>query len=145
MLVAHIERLEPVDYRAAFPNTSFGLNGPSDEFLAEQGYAKVNVFREHNRKTQKLVPCAPIYEAPWVYTVAVENKTAEELQEQDNAKAAEVRADRDVRLAETDWIVIKSLENGSPIPAEWATYRQALRDVPEQIGFPWNVIWPEKP
>ncbi len=27
----------------------------------------------------------------------------------------------------------------------WTTYRQALRDVPEQAGFPINIVWPEKP
>jgi hypothetical protein len=28
---------------------------------------------------------------------------------------------------------------------EWATYRQALRDLPEQEGFPWDINWPKKP
>lgn len=27
----------------------------------------------------------------------------------------------------------------------WMAYRQALRDVPEQEGFPINIVWPEKP
>lgn len=79
MLIAQISNPVPVDYRAAFPNVSFPVNGPSDEFLAEQGYAKVSVFKEHDRATQKLVSATPYYEAPWVFTVKVENKTAEEL------------------------------------------------------------------
>jgi len=28
---------------------------------------------------------------------------------------------------------------------EWADYRQALRDVPQQIGFPGDIVWPSKP
>jgi hypothetical protein len=28
---------------------------------------------------------------------------------------------------------------------EWAVYRQALRDIPEQPGFPWEVEWPVPP
>ena len=36
-------------------------------------------------------------------------------------------------------------EKGTNIPVEWAEYRQALRDVPEQEGFPFNVTWPQEP
>ncbi|MCM1512600.1 MAG: phage tail assembly chaperone [Oxalobacter formigenes] len=60
-------------------------------------------------------------------------------------KAAEARAERDRRLAETDLIIIRCAEAGEPVPDEWKTYRQALRDIPEQTGFPENVVWPEKP
>ena len=79
MLIAKINNPIPIDYRDAFPNTSFPLSGPSDEFLASEGYTKVNAFKDHDRATQKLVSCDPYYEAPWVYTVKVEAKTAEEL------------------------------------------------------------------
>lgn len=60
-------------------------------------------------------------------------------------QAQVVRADRDKRLADCDWRVIKAAETGVPMPAEWATYRQALRDVTAQAGFPWDIAWPEKP
>ncbi|MBM3492425.1 MAG: hypothetical protein FJX68_18700 [Alphaproteobacteria bacterium] len=53
-----------------------------------------------------------------------------------------VRADRNKRLAECDWTQLAD----APVDREaWATYRQALRDVPAQAGFPWAVEWPEKP
>jgi len=55
------------------------------------------------------------------------------------------RLTRDVLLEETDWIVVKYLDIGDPVPLEWADYRQALRDVTSQSGFPGNVDWPEKP
>jgi len=55
------------------------------------------------------------------------------------------RSDRDVLLTSTDWIVIKYLDIGDPVPQEWADYRQALRDITEQDGFPGNVVWPEEP
>lgn len=57
-------------------------------------------------------------------------------------QANEVRADRNRRLADTDWT---QLADAPVNQAEWATYRQALRDVPEQAGFPWDVIWPIEP
>ena len=53
-----------------------------------------------------------------------------------------VRRSRNQMLTETDWT---QLEDSPVDKAAWATYRQALRDVPTQEGFPWNVQWPEKP
>lgn len=44
----------------------------------------------------------------------------------------------------TDWLgFLKDL--GQMLKGEWAVYRQALRDIPEQSGFPWDVEWPTKP
>lgn len=60
-------------------------------------------------------------------------------------KATRVRSQRDALLQETDWIVIKSYERGEHIPAEWELYRQALRDITTQAGFPYEVTWPTKP
>lgn len=55
------------------------------------------------------------------------------------------RNERDLILELTDWIVIKYLDIGQPIPQEWSDYRQALRDITDQEGFPGNVDWPEEP
>jgi hypothetical protein len=56
--------------------------------------------------------------------------------------AAEVRTQRDRLLAASDWTQVAD----APVDrAAWAEYRQALRDVPEQAGFPENVVWPTKP
>lgn len=60
-------------------------------------------------------------------------------------QAQTIRAERDARLKETDLIIIRCAEAGEPVPAEWKAYRQALRDMPEQAGFPDTVVWPEKP
>lgn len=63
------------------------------------------------------------------------------LEEQEEA----IRAERDAKLNDTDIIIIRCVEAGEPVPDEWKAYRQALRDVPEQAGFPDDVVWPEKP
>jgi hypothetical protein len=64
----------------------------------------------------------------------------------ENERAAKsARDSRDTLLSECDWVVVKSLESGQPIPTEWATYRQALRDLPQQDGFPVTIVWPTKP
>ena len=59
--------------------------------------------------------------------------------------AASVRTQRDAKLAESDWMVIKSAETGVALATEWAAYRQALRDITEQDGFPVNVEFPAEP
>jgi hypothetical protein len=61
------------------------------------------------------------------------------------AVATKVRQHRDVLLAKCDWVIVKSTETGVAVPPEWATYRQALRDVTEQAGFPSSVEWPQAP
>ena len=59
--------------------------------------------------------------------------------------AAQIRNRRDALLAKTDWIVVKSLEQGQEVPAEWKEYRQALRDITLQPNFPVQVTFPEPP
>ena len=56
-----------------------------------------------------------------------------------------IRKNRDILLQQTDWVVIVHTEKGTNIPAEWELYRQALRDITEQTGFPYEVTWPTKP
>lgn len=91
MQVANIQNPVPLDYRQAFPNSSFDASGPDDQFLAEAGYARVSLSRTYNHETEKLVPSEPYYEAPWVYTVRVEPLTANELAERNNAKLEEIQ------------------------------------------------------
>jgi hypothetical protein len=56
--------------------------------------------------------------------------------------AGRVRADRNARLAACDWTQLAD----APVDSlAWANYRQALRDAPNQEGFPWSVEWPTQP
>ena len=56
-----------------------------------------------------------------------------------------VRAERDGRLAACDWTQLPDCPLDDTQKAEWVGYRQALRDVPVQQGFPLAVAWPVKP
>ena len=58
---------------------------------------------------------------------------------------AELRAERNAKLAETDWVVTMHKELGTNIPAAWKTYRQALRDITDTYTSLDDVTWPEKP
>lgn len=59
--------------------------------------------------------------------------------------AAEVRAERDRLLAGCDCTQIADFPTSEEARTQWAAYRQALRDVPQQEGFPWAVEWPVAP
>ena len=56
-------------------------------------------------------------------------------------KETSIRNDRDRRIALTDWTASTDVT----MTAEMTTYRQALRDVPAQAGFPNTITWPEAP
>ncbi len=59
----------------------------------------------------------------------------------DAAAAKSVRDERDSLLADTDWMALSDVT----MSAEMTTYRQALRDITAQAGFPHSVTWPTKP
>ena len=77
------------------------------------------------------------------YSVADMDDEAKAAKDAEQAKS--VRQQRDEKLKETDWKVIKAAETSTAVAAEWATYRQALRDITAQSGFPWEVTWPDAP
>lgn len=56
--------------------------------------------------------------------------------------AEEIRSLRDAKLTKSDWTQVAD----APVDkTAWATYRQSLRDVPSQSGFPNEVTWPTEP
>ena len=65
--------------------------------------------------------------------------------EYDTVLAASVRQKRDRLIATTDYLVTPDYPIESDRLAKIKIYRQALRDIPEQAGFPRTITWPEKP
>lgn len=126
------------------PNVSFPRQ------ISEQTLQSFRVFPftraaypTYNKRTQRLeVGDIEQVNGKWVEQWNVVNRTQEEVSQQDAMQEAKIRADRDERLAQTDWTQVAD----APVNQEaWATYRQALRDVPAQAGFPWSVTWPTQP
>jgi len=122
------------DYRELFANTSFNSNGPSDEFLADNNAKKVTLFKTHDRLTQKLVQCAAYDDGEFVSLVQVESLTAEEIQAAKDSAMANIRATRNQLLNACDWT--QAVDCTIAKKTEWATYRQALRDLPSGITEP---------
>lgn len=63
----------------------------------------------------------------------------------EGAKWDAVRAKRDQLLTACDWTQMPDSPLGDAQKAEWATYRQALRDIPQDAGDPVAVVWPTEP
>jgi hypothetical protein len=83
------------------------------------------------------VPFSPEEEAEWDAQVA-------EYEAGADARAAEaVRKERDGLLDASDWTQMP--DYSSATKESWAEYRQALRDIPDQTGFPNEVTWPVAP
>lgn len=61
------------------------------------------------------------------------------------AVGQQMRQERDRRLASCDWVMLRAIDSGLPVPADWAAYRAALRAVPAQPGFPYQIDWPQAP
>jgi hypothetical protein len=97
--------------------------------------------------TQKIVESQPLYDGlSWIQQWSIEALSQEEIDANAAQQAASVRAERDRLLTATDWIAIKAMETGAL--AEYSAvieYRQALRDIPSQEGFPIIIVWPAPP
>jgi hypothetical protein len=56
-----------------------------------------------------------------------------------------MRDARNSALTRCDWVITRAFEEGNPVPAAYLAYRQALRDLPSQAGFPYDYVWPQEP
>ena len=74
-------------------------------------------------------------------TTAAEQETAYKAMK-DAEQAKSVRTSRTEKLKDCDWTQIA---DSTADKTAWATYRQALRDITAQSGFPWTITWPDAP
>jgi hypothetical protein len=81
----------------------------------------------------------------WVVLWDILAKSTESIAEQDEHRAAEVRDSRGSKLSATDWTQITDAPLTTEQRAAWSSYRQSLRDLTTQPGFPWEITWPVKP
>jgi hypothetical protein len=122
------------DLRRNNPGTSFPPD-ISDEVAASADQPAYDHTVDLSRTAEKK-------SGKWVEVWISNPATPEEIQQRTANKANEVRSERNKRLADCDWTQLPD----APVDrAAWATYRQALRDITKQAGFPWNVAWPVEP
>lgn len=78
----------------------------------------------------------------WVKSYRIEDLSEIEINQINENKANNIRLSRNKLLADSDWTQVAD----APVDkTAWATYRQELRDITSQIGFPFNVLFPNPP
>lgn len=131
------------DLRVKFPQTSFP-DKISEDSLPD-GVVPVVLGPEpaYNPDTEMLSQGTPqLVDGVWRAEYSVLPLPPQELQFRLQTLAGAVRHQRNIYLQQSDWT---QLADAQVDRAAWAAYRQALRDVPSQDGFPRNVNWPTKP
>lgn len=78
----------------------------------------------------------------WYTKYSVADMDADAIAAKDEAQAKSVRDQRNQKLADCDWT---QLQDSTADKAAWASYRQSLRDITIQPGFPWDIEWPVAP
>jgi len=78
----------------------------------------------------------------WFTKYSVSNMDQEAKDALDTTQAEAVRKQRNDKLKDSDWTQVADAPVDKTV---WAAYRQALRDVTTQAGFPWTINWPEAP
>ena len=123
---------------SAFVSTDYGTeidHGYGDKYHHAQGnYFDGGLYTPDGIPRYKLVDGQP-----------VERMEEEIAADRVPLRASAVRAQRDKLLAATDWAVQPDCPLDESSKTALKTYRQALRDVPQQKGFPNSVSWPNMP
>lgn len=123
------------DLRRDNPNVSFPATVPDAE-LASYGVERVTpaTAPSINTLTHRLERSCELVDGVWT---EVWTETQRELA----VAEKNIRDQRNQLLSQTDWTQLSD----SSVASTWTTYRQELRDVPGQDGFPYSVTWPAEP
>lgn len=131
------------EFRSLFPDTSFPQQ-LTEDLLNDFGADVVFNGPQPQATRYQIVRADGVEqddEGRWLTKHVAVDVGADMVETINIAQAQSVRAARDALLAETDW---RFRSDMTPSQA-WKDYCQALRDVPSQEGFPWDIQWPEKP
>ena len=131
------------EFRSMFPNTGFPVQLTEDiindfggDVVFEGPQAQPTRYQVAFRDGVEQV------NGKWFTKYSVADMDAEAIAATDAAQAKSVREQRTEKLKSSDWTQVAD----APVDkAAWATYRQALRDITAQAGFPWDIEWPVAP
>ena len=131
------------EFRSMHPNTGFPAQ-LTEEIINEFGGDVVFEGPQASPTRYQVAFADGVEEinGQWFTKYSVADMEAEAIAAVDAAQATAVRTQRNEKLNTCDWTQVAD----SPVDqAAWATYRQALRDISTQSGFPWEVTWPDAP
>ena len=132
------------ELRTDNPYTSFP-HPISEEELAAWGVYEVEdqsppAFNEQTESIEIEAPA--LVDGKWIRAWSVVAAGPEEVERRYIAKAGLIRTERNKLLAATDYSQLPDYPGSSADKAALTQFRQALREVPQQSGFPWAVVWP---
>lgn len=152
------------EFRQSFPNVSFPqtikedilnsfgydpvFNGPEVSFISRYETCERDGVYEDNGKWYTKYVVGPVFkeyidEEGTVHTV--EKQKQEHRLRVDAKEAENVRNIRNGLLSTCDWTQLVDSTLKEEIRSKWSAYRQQLRDVSLQNGFPWDIEWPVLP
>jgi hypothetical protein len=121
------------------------LEGPDPEGATVYQYKIIGGAEQIDGKWYVKYALGPVFtdstDGEGITTTAAQKEAAYKA-ERDNAQSNVVRIDRNEKLKQCDWTQVADAPVDKTV---WATYRQALRDVTTQSGFPWSINWPTEP
>jgi len=131
------------EFRALHPNTSLPqqltealINEFGGDVVFEGPQATPTRYQTAYRNGVELV------DGKWYTKYSVADMEDEAKTAKDAEQAKSVRNNRDQLLKDSDWTQVAD----APVDKQaWAIYRQSLRDITAQSGFPWEVTWSNKP
>lgn len=131
------------EFRAMFPNTGFPvqltteiINDFGGDVVLEGPQAQPARYQVAFRDGIEQI------DGKWFTKYSVADMEQEAKDALDANQANSQRAYRNTLLSDSDWTQVAD----APVDKQaWATYRQALRDVTAQAGFPWDIDWPAQP
>ena len=129
-----------MNLRQRLPQVSFAEVIDNDNLPEGFVFITTALVPTYNTNTHSVVLGDPtLVDGLWIQEYTVIPLSEEELQQHFNNTAMRVRQERDTKLTASDWTQVAD----APVDkAAWATYRQALRDIPTQAGFPLTIEWP---
>lgn len=119
-----------------------GDYSPAEHYIDANG--TVQPYSEGQRLAKALGPAAPMVRPRWCNASFTWQESASAA-EMEVVLAPRLRAQRDALLAACDWTQMPDSPVSDALRAAWRAYRQALRDVSRQAGWPAAVVWPTAP
>jgi hypothetical protein len=141
------------DFEADNNNTNYGYPQPDlltifpQTDIANQGYTVILVASATkpiiNEATQSVEEDTPILiNEVWTQNWVVTTLTSDQQATLTTNESVKIRQQRNAKLTACDWTQIAD----APVDkTAWSTYRQSLRDLPKESGFPWTITWPTQP
>tara|TARA_R110000824_G_scaffold148458_2_gene318244 strand:- start:1339 stop:1803 length:465 start_codon:yes stop_codon:yes gene_type:complete len=133
------------DLKSDNPLTSFPLDPLKSAELREY-FDIVEVGEkskpEYSKQTHKCIEKTPVLkEGTWTQAWETKAKTSAEKTLDDSKQWESIRNQRNQKLNETDWQMVKAMETGEDA-SNLRRYRQKLRDIPQDQKNPFSIIWP---